>query len=75
MMKTKCLQSFDKKINIEKAIQQTDIQNLDLIGSHVNLSGQLKLLPMLIEHYLKEILNLKNGLLKKYDNIFMIALL
>ena len=28
-----------KKINIENVIQRTDNQNLDLIGSHVNLSG------------------------------------
>ena len=28
-----------KKTNIENIIQQTDIKNLDLISSHVNLSG------------------------------------
>ena len=28
-----------KKINIENIIQKTEIKNLDLIGSHVNLSG------------------------------------
>ena len=28
-----------KKINLEQAIQKTNIQNLDIVGSHVNLSG------------------------------------
>ena len=28
-----------KKININDVIQKTEIKNLDLIGSHVNLSG------------------------------------
>ena len=28
-----------KKINLEQAIQKTNIKNLDIIGSHVNLSG------------------------------------
>ena len=28
-----------KNINFEKAIQKTNIQNLDIVGSHVNLSG------------------------------------
>ena len=62
-----------KKINIENIIQKTDVKNLDLIGSHVNLSG------LEVEtandsnraFVLKEILNLKNGPLKKYDNIFI----
>ena len=63
-----------KKTNIENIIQKTDIKNLDLIGSHVNLSG------LEVEtandsnraFLLKEILNLqKDGLLKKYDNIFI----
>ena len=63
-----------KKISLEKVIQKTNIENLDLIGSHVNLSG------LEVEtandsnraFLLKEILNLKkDGLLKKYDNIFI----
>ena len=63
-----------KKTNIENIIQKTEIENLDLIGSHVNLSG------LEVEtandsnraFVLKEILNLKKGgLLKKYDNIFI----
>ena len=28
-----------KKINLKEAIQKTDIKNLDIIGSNVNLSG------------------------------------
>ena len=28
-----------KKIDLKTAIQKTNIQNLDIIGSHVNLSG------------------------------------
>ena len=62
-----------KKINIENVIQKTDIQNLDLIGSHVNLSG------LEVEtandsnraFVLKEILDLKKEEFKKYDNIFI----
>lgn len=63
-----------KKINIQEVIQKTDIKNLDLIGSHVNLSG------LEVEtandsnraFVLKEILNSgKNSLLKEYDNIFI----
>ncbi len=63
-----------KKTNIENIIQKTDIKNLDLIGSHVNLSG------LEVEtandsnraFVLKEILSLKKGdLLEKYDNIFI----
>ena len=63
-----------KKININDVIQKTEIKNLDLIGSHVNLSG------LEVEtandsnraFVLQEILNgEKDGLLKKYDNIFI----
>ena len=63
-----------KKISLENVIQKTDVQNLDLIGSHVNLSG------LEVEtandsnraFVLKEILNLKKeSTLKKYDNIFI----
>ena len=28
-----------KKISLQEAIQKTDIKNLDIIGSNVNLSG------------------------------------
>ena len=63
-----------KKISLGKVIQKTNIQNLDIIGSHVNLSG------LEVEtandskraFVLKEILSSeKSGLLKKYDNIFI----
>ena len=63
-----------KKINLGQAIQKTNIENLDIIGSHVNLSG------LEVEtandskraFVLKEILaQEKSGLLKKYDNIFI----
>ena len=63
-----------KKINIKETIQRTKIKNLDLIGSHVNLSG------LEVEtandsnraFVLKELLSIeKDGLLDKYDNIFI----
>ena len=63
-----------KKINLENVIQKTQIKNLDIIGSHVNLSG------LEVEtandsrraFVLKEILSIeKNELLQKYDNIFI----
>ncbi|MDA9180782.1 ParA family protein [Pelagibacteraceae bacterium] len=63
-----------KKIELKDVIKQTEIKNLDLVGSHVNLSG------LEVEtanesgraFILKEILsNEKNGILKKYDNIFI----
>ena len=63
-----------KKISIEDTIQNTEIKNLDLISSHVNLSG------LEVEtandsnraFVLKEILSAKKkGLLDKYDNIFI----
>ena len=63
-----------KKVGLLDVIQKTEIKNLDLIGSHVNLSG------LEVEtandsrraFVLKEILSHeKNGLLQKYDNIFI----
>ena len=63
-----------KKISLGQAIQKTNIQNLDIVGSHVNLSG------LEVEtandskraFVLKEILSSeKSGILKKYDNIFI----
>ena len=63
-----------KKIELKDAIQKTDIKNLDIIGSNVNLSG------LEVEtandsdraFVLKKILdNEKNNLLLKYDNIFI----
>ena len=63
-----------KKININDVIQKTEIKNLDLIGSHVNLSGlEVETASDSNRAFvLKEILNgEKGGLLKKYDNIFI----
>ena len=63
-----------QKVSIKDVIQKTQIHNLDLIGSHVNLSG------LEVEtandsnraFVLKEILKMdKAGLLEKYDNIFI----
>ena len=63
-----------KKIELKDAIQKTDIKNLDIIGSNVNLSG------LEVEtandsdraFVLKQILDKeKSGLLSKYDNIFI----
>ena len=63
-----------KKIELNTAIQKTDIKNLDIIGSNVNLSG------LEVEtandsdraFVLKKILdNGKNNSLSKYDNIFI----
>ena len=63
-----------KKINLGQAIQKTNIQNLDIIGSHVNLSGlEVETASDSKRAFvLKEILSSeKSGLLKKYDNIFI----
>jgi len=63
-----------KKVELKNVIQKTDIKNLDIIGSNVNLSG------LEVEtandsdraFVLKQILDKeKNGLLSKYDNIFI----
>ena len=63
-----------KKINIKNVIQKTEIKNLDLISSHVNLSGlEVETANDAKRAFvLKEILNAeKSGLLEKYDNIFI----
>ena len=62
-----------KKISLEQAIKKTEIKNLDIIGSNVNLSG------LEVEtandndraFLLKNILEEKKSLLSKYDNIFI----
>ena len=63
-----------KKIELKETIQKTDIKNLDIIGSHVNLSG------LEVEtandsdraFVLKQILDKeKENLLSQYDNIFI----
>ena len=62
------------KIKLKDALRRTQIKNLDIIGSHVNLSG------LEVEtandsnraFVLKEILSSENeGKKKKYDNIFI----
>ena len=63
-----------RKINLGQAIQKTNIQNLDIVGSHVNLSGlEVETASDSKRAFvLKEILSSeKLGLLKKYDNIFI----
>ena len=63
-----------KKISLVQAIQKTEIQNLDIIGSHVNLSGlEVETASDSKRAFvLKELLTFeKSGLLKKYDNIFI----
>jgi len=63
-----------KKIVLKEAIQKTQINNLDIIGSHVNLSGlEVETANNSKRAFvLKEILsNEKNGTLQKYDNIFI----
>lgn len=63
-----------KKKKLLNVIQKTEIVNLDLIGSHVNLSGlEVETASDSRRAFvLKEILmNEKTGLLNKYDNIFI----
>ena len=62
------------KIILNNVIQKTQINNLDIVGSHVNLSGlEVETANDSKRAFgLKEILsNEKNGILKKYDNIFI----
>jgi chromosome partitioning protein len=63
-----------RKINLNQVIQKTNIKNLDIIGSHVNLSGlEVETASDSKRAFvLKEILSSeKIGLLKRYDNIFI----
>ena len=63
-----------KKIKLKEAIQETNIKNLDIIGSHVNLSGlEVETASDARRAFvLKEILlGEKYDALKKYDNIFI----
>jgi chromosome partitioning protein len=63
-----------KKISLGQVIQKTNIQNLDIIGSHVNLSGlEVETASDSKRAFvLKEILSSEmSGILKKYDNIFI----
>ena len=63
-----------KKINLEESIQTTNIKNLEIIGSNVNLSGlEVETANDANRAFvLKTILNAnKDNLLSKYDNIFI----
>ena len=63
-----------KKIELKNVIQKTEINNLDIVGSHVNLSGlEVETASDSRRAFvLKELLaSEKNGLLQKYDNIFI----
>ena len=63
-----------KKINLTDVIQKTDIKNLDIIGSHVNLSGlEVETASDSKRAFvLKTILSdEKLSTLQKYDNIFI----
>ena len=63
-----------RKLSLDQVIQKTNIENLDIVGSHVNLSGlEVETASDSKRAFvLKEILSSeKLGLLKKYDNIFI----
>ncbi len=61
------------KISLEKAIQKSNIGNLDLICSNVNLSGlEVETASEPNRAFiLKEILDKNNGILSEYENIFI----
>ncbi len=62
-----------KKINLKEGLQKTHINNLDLFGSNVNLSG-LEVETANDENrafILKEILNNNTEIINHYDNIFI----
>jgi len=62
------------KVSLEDAIQKTNIKNLDLIGSNVNLSGlEVETANEANRAFLlKEIIQeKKNSTLSKYENIFI----
>ena len=61
------------KINLKDGLQKTDITNLDIFGSNVNLSG-LEVETANDENrafILKDILNKNSEIIKKYDNVFI----
>ena len=62
-----------KKINLREGLQKTNIKNLDIFGSNVNLSG-LEVETASDENrafILKEILKNNIEIINKYDNIFI----
>ena len=62
-----------KKINLKDGLQKTNINNLDIFGSNVNLSG-LEVETANDENrafILKETLNNNSEIINQYDNIFI----
>ncbi len=62
-----------KKIDLEDGLQKTEIKNLDIFGSNVNLSG-LEVETANDENrafILKEILSKNSNIINHYDNIFI----
>ncbi len=62
-----------RKINLKDGLQKTGIQNLDIFGSNVNLSG-LEVETANDENrafILKEILDNNTSIINQYDNIFI----
>ncbi len=62
-----------KKINLKEGLQKTNISNLDIFGSNVNLSG-LEVETANDENrafILKEILKNNSEIVNEYDNIFI----
>ena len=62
-----------RKINLKEGLQKTNISNLDIFGSNVNLSG-LEVETANDENrafILKEILKNNSELINEYDNIFI----
>ena len=62
-----------KKISLKEGLQKTEITNLDIVGSNVNLSG-LEVETANDENrafILKEILSKNSNVINKYDNIFI----
>ncbi len=62
-----------RKVNLQETIQKTNIQNLDIIGSNVNLSGlEVETANDTDRAFLlKKILNENKNLISDYDNIFI----
>ena len=63
-----------KKINLQQAIQKTNIKNLDIIGSNVNLSGlEVETANDSDRAFVlkKTIDKEKQNLISQYDNIFI----
>ena len=62
-----------KKINLKEGLQKTDINNLDIFGSNVNLSG-LEVETASDENrafILKDILKKNSEIINNYNNIFI----